>query len=91
MYPSTPTTYALPFDGKIRIASKARFVLVRWLPGDDTRPFIVRRSESKVNLERDYDRETDYIVDQVSGRVTYHFNDHQETFDSRTGRDLGRV
>jgi hypothetical protein len=101
-YPTSATIYKLPFDGRIRIASQNRFVLVRWnLPKldpitDDAvgpRPFIVRRSASKSRLLNgsEYNRSTDYIIDQVTGEVLFHFNGCLEAFDGKAGKHLGRV
>ena len=89
MYPSTPTTYKLPFDDTVSVSSKCRYVLVR-IPniGDAPKPFIVRRSDNLPTLERIYDPATDYIIDQARGFVTYHFNGRQETFDGIDGRHL---
>jgi len=86
-YPTSATTYKLPFDGRIRIASQCRFVLVRWNNTPDARPFIVRRSNSRSRLVNgsEYRHGTDYIIDQVTGLVTYHFNGYQEEFNSATG------
>lgn len=89
MFPTTPTTYKLPFDDTVRIGSKCRFVLVR-IPniGDDPKPEILRRSDDRSKLERAYDPATDYLIDQARGFVTYHFNGHQETYDAIEGKHL---
>lgn len=72
------TTYHLPFDGRIRIASYRRFVLVRWLPGAESRPFIVSRSSTLSTLQAEYSTETDYIIDQDNRTVRFHFNGKEE-------------
>lgn len=101
-YPTSATTWKLPFDGKIRVSSNRRFILVRWnLPqldptsGDAVgpRPFIVRRSESLSRLANgsEYSPVTDYIIDQATGKVTFQFNGHTESFDGKAGKHLGRV
>jgi hypothetical protein len=89
MYPSSPTTYKLPFDDTVRVASKCRYVLVR-IPnkGDDPKPEILLRSENLATLERKYDPATDYIIDQARGLVTYHFNGKQERFDGIEGKHV---
>ena len=79
MYPTSTTTHKLPFEGKIRVSSTRRFILVRWMAGADTKPFIVRRSDTRSTLEKEYCRGTDFIIDQADCRVTYHFNGHEET------------
>jgi hypothetical protein len=89
MYPSSPTTYKLPFDDTVRVGSKCRYVLVR-IPnlGDDPKVEILRRSNDLSTLEKLYDPATDYIIDQARGFVTYHFNGRQETYDGIEGKHL---
>jgi hypothetical protein len=82
VYPSSPTTYKLPFDGKIRVSSRRRYILVRWLPGAEAKPFIVLRSDKTLKLE---DRNTDYVIDQTTGRVLFYFNDRAEVFEPKSG------
>jgi hypothetical protein len=86
MYPTTPTTYKLPFDTTVRVSSKSRYVLVR--ENKEGKPSIVRRSDTLATLEKLYDPATDYIVDQARGFVTYHFNGRQEHFDGIDGKHL---
>jgi len=92
-YPTSATTYKLPFDGKIRIASQCRFVLVRWNNTPGATPFIVRRSNSRSRLVNgsEYHHGTDYIIDQVTAEVTFHFNGFMEAFDGKAGKHLGRT
>lgn len=82
------TTYKLPFDDTVRVASKCRYILVRIPNLGDATPSIVRRSNDLAALERIYDPATDYLIDQSRGFVTYHFNGRQETYDGIEGRHL---
>ena len=81
-YPISSTTYNLPFDGKIRVSSKRRYILVRWLSdpngNPDAKPYIVLRSDSRGTLEKEYEARFDFIIDQAENTVTYHFNGHKE-------------
>jgi hypothetical protein len=89
VYPNTATTYKLPFDDTVKVASKCRYVLVRDVQnGPNHHNTIVRRSDTLATLERIYDPATDYIIDQGRGFVTYHFNGKQETWDAIEGRHL---
>ena len=91
-YPTSATTYKLPFEGRIRVSSNRRYILVREFSAPEARPFIVRRSDSMINtLARDFNATTDYAIDQVTGVVTFVFNGHVEAFDGKAGRHLGRV
>lgn len=87
-YPNSSTTYKLPFDTKIRVSSRCCYILVRELNQAESKPFIVRRSDTLATLEKLYDSSTDYIIDQARGRVSYHFNGHQEFFDGIEGKHL---
>jgi len=80
---SKANTYELPFGDTIRIFSTRRFVLVRQFDGADSKPFIVARSDSKATLEAKYNRDTDYIIDQLRGYVHYHFNGKAEVANGR--------
>jgi hypothetical protein len=88
-YPTSATTYLLPFGDKIRVSSNRRFILVRWIETEEARPYIVRRSEARSRVVSEYNPGTDYIIDQVTAEVTYHFGHHAEKFDGKTGKDLG--
>jgi hypothetical protein len=80
-YPNSATSYTLPFGDKVRVDSSRRFILVRQHPEADAKPFIVRRSESRGRLENgsEFNRGTDYIIDQADLTITYYFNGHKET------------
>ena len=90
-YPTSATTYKLPFDGKIRVSSKCRFILVRWFNTPEARPFIVRRSDNREALVKEFNAGTDYLIDQYTREVTFYFNGFMEAFDSKVGRHLGRT
>lgn len=89
MFPESPTTYKLPFDTKVRVGSRRRFVLVR--EDAEGKPSVIGRSDSRLTLERDYNGDSDYIIDQVAGRVYFTFNRHEEVSDAHTGKCLGRT
>lgn len=76
-YPN-PTTYTLPFMDKIRVSSRRRFILVRQFKDDDAKPFILLRSDNRAVVEKMYRSSTDYIIDQLEGTITFHFNGHKE-------------
>jgi hypothetical protein len=79
-YPTSPTTYVLPFGDKIRVSSNRRFILVRQNDGPFT-PFIAKRSDTLDTVYREYNLlagRTDYIIDQAEGTVLVWFNGAHE-------------
>lgn len=91
MYPSSPTTYKLPFDDTVRVSSHRQFILVRQFNGADSKPFIKLRSDDLAKLVKVYDPATDYIIDQARARISYHFNGKQEFFDGIEGKHIAYV
>lgn len=81
MYPTSATTYTLPFPfgDRIRVNSKRRFVLVRTHSSELFSPFIVKRSDSMETLLKEFNRAGgDFIIDQAEGTVRFAFNGHVE-------------
>jgi hypothetical protein len=82
--------YALPFDTTIEVSSSHRFVLVReFTPHLDSH--VVLDSDDLSRVEQEYQRATDYVIDQTTGLVTYCFNGITEVFHSRNDRKRGQV
>jgi hypothetical protein len=95
-YPTSATTYRLPFGGSVRVSSTRRFILVRQ-PGHRREgglhpaSFISKRSDTFDTVYREYrDRvgqlgsgHTDYIIDQAEGTVLFWFNGHNEVHDPK--------
>jgi hypothetical protein len=81
-YPN-PTTYTLVFGEKIRVHSRARFVLVR-SRGEST--FVVKRSAKFATVFAEYNTVggdcTDYIIDQAKGTCMLGFNGRHEVHDA---------
>lgn len=79
-YPTSATTYVLPFGDKIRVSSNRRFILVRQNDGPFT-PFIAKRSDKFDTVWLEYNLlagRTDYIIDQAEGTVLVWCNGNHE-------------
>jgi hypothetical protein len=82
-YPTSATTYTLPFGDKIRVSSNRRYVLVRQIDGPD-KPFIVKRSDKFDTVHLEFNLlagRTDYLIDQAEGTIVVWFNGHFEVSD----------
>jgi hypothetical protein len=82
--------YTLPFDTTIEVSNSHRFVLVReFTPDLDS--YVVLYTDDVSRVEQEYKRATDYVIDQMTGLVTYCINGITEVFQSRYNRKVGQV